>query len=50
MIEVRPELKRNAELLMLVTLLGIVTELRLEQSEYLQLIVYQFVSLKTVEK
>jgi len=35
---------------MLVTLLGIVIDVKLLQPEYLQLIVYQFVLIKTVEK
>ena len=48
-IDVRPQ-SENANLPMLVTLLGIVTDVRRKQPEYLQLIVYQFVSIKTVEK
>ena len=49
-IEVRPEQYMNAPYPMLVTLLGMVTEVRLEQYLYLQLVVYQFVLIKTVEK
>ena len=33
-----------------VTLLGMVMEVNPEQNAYLQIIVYQFVSIKTVEK
>ena len=48
--EVRPLHPSKADSPMLVTLLGIVTEVRPLQYEYLQLIVFQFVLLKTVEK
>ena len=48
--EVRPEQPQNAQSPMLVKLSEIVTEVRPVQLEYLQLIVFQFVLLKTVEK
>ncbi len=48
--EVRPLQPEKAKPPMLVTLLGIVTEVRPLQSWYLQLIVCQLVSIKTVEK
>lgn len=40
----------NAKCPILVTEFGIVTEVSLEQCQYLQLTVYQFVLFKTVEK
>ena len=48
--EISLEQPEKAELPILVTLLGMVMEVRSEQPEYLQLVVYQFVSIKTVEK
>ena len=47
---VRPEQLLNAPSPMLVTEFPMVTLVRLEQSEYLQLIVFQMVLIKTVEK
>jgi hypothetical protein len=49
-IEVSAVQPANASVPILVTLLGIIKETRDEQPEYLQIIVYQFVSIKTVEK
>ena len=49
-IEVRLEQLEKALSTMLVTLFGIVMEVRPVHSAYLQLIVYQFVLIKTVEK
>ena len=48
--EVRPLQPEKAPSPMKVTLFGIVTEVRPLQFSYLQLIVYQFVLIKTVEK
>ena len=48
--EVRPLQPSKAPPPMVVTLLGIVTEVRPLHPEYLQLVVYQFVLIKTVEK
>ena len=48
--EVRPAQPLKALLPIEVTEEGMVTEVRPVQPEYLQLIVYQFVLLKTVEK
>ena len=48
--EIRLLQPENADPPMLVTLLGIVTEVRHSQEWYLQLVVFQFVLLKTVEK
>ena len=47
---VRPEQPPNAPIPMDITLLGISMLVRPEQFWYLQLIVYQFVLIKTVEK
>ena len=47
--EVSPEVEK-ASTPILVTLLGIVMEVSLEQPEYLQLVVYQLIYNKTVEK
>ena len=49
-IEVSPEQPSKAEPPMFVTLLGISTEESPEQRKYLQLIVFQLVLIKTVEK
>lgn len=49
-IEIRLVQLLNAERPILVTLLGMVMAVKLEQPLYLQLIVFQFVLLKTVEK
>ena len=48
--KVRLEQYKKAELPIDVTLLGMVTEERLEQPRYLQLIVFQLILFKTVEK
>jgi hypothetical protein len=48
--DVRLEQPMKAHSPMDVTLLGMVIEVRPEQSSYLQLIVCQLVSIKTVEK
>ena len=48
--EVRPMQPLKAAPPIVVTLLGIMTSNRLEHSWYLQLIMFQFVVLKTVEK
>ena len=49
-IEVKPTRNWKVPLPIEVTLLGMVIEVMSEQRLYLQIIVYQFVSIKTVEK
>ena len=49
-IEVRQEHPKNTQGPIAVTLGGMVTEVRLEHMVYLQLVVYQFVLIKTIEK
>lgn len=48
--DVRQEHLPNAYFPILVTPSGMLKDARLEQPEYLQLIVYQYISIKTVEK
>lgn len=48
--EVKLEQPENAEPPIAVTLGGMVTKVRLEHMVYLQLVVYQFVLIKTIEK
>ena len=50
MTEVRPLQPKKVSTPILVTLLGMVMVVRLLQFQYSQLIVYQFVLIKTVEK